>query len=249
MSILSKGLRFIYGLFLFFHCKRVLDIQTVLKGKRVAIVGAASSAFNSGKGSYIDGFDVVIRINKAGLLLKDGKWKQDIGAKTDILFHSFFENEQSGGGPLDLALFDSLGIRYLVNPIAAYEGYRVTFNFYKKYVTNRITYSLSKNWYQALKKKLGKFRPTIGFCALSAALNSEFSELYITGFTFFKTPFGEGYRDAMKDTHQVQQHIRQAGLHDPDLEFRLFLDQLAANREKNIKMDDTLLAIVTENKK
>jgi hypothetical protein len=221
----------------------------LLKGKRVAIVGAASSAFNTSKGDYIDGFDVVIRINKASVLLKDGKWKKDIGAKTDILFHSFFENEESGGGPLNFELFDSLGIQYVINPVAAYEGYRVTFNFYKKYLSKRITYSLTKDWYKTVQGKLGRFRPTIGSCALYASLECEFSELYMTGFTFFKTPFGEGYRNRIKEAHQVQKYIKDAGLHDPDLEFQLFLEKLVIHSKKKIRMDDTLGAIVAEHSK
>ena len=249
MSFFYKVFSFSYGLILFFTCKRTIDLQKLLKGKRVAIVGAADSAFNTGKGSYIDSFDIVIRINKAPLLLKTGQWRNDIGAKTNILFHSFFENEKSGGGPLDMDLYDTLGVTHLVNPISVYSGYRVTFNFYKKYLMARTVYALPHSMYMRIQHKLDKFRPTIGYSALISVLETEFSELYITGFTFFKTAFGSGYRNDMKEAPQVQQYIKSNGLHDPDLEYRNFLEILKINASKNIILDDALNEIVRRNMK
>jgi hypothetical protein len=244
MNFLKKSYHFIYGFFLFIWFSRKLDLNRIFKDKRIAIVGAASSASGTGKGAYIDGFDLVIRINKAPQLLKNNKGTVDIGSKADILFHSFFENEQSGGGVLDVKMFDSLGIRFIVNPIAAYSGYRVIFNFYKKYLLHRITYRTDKRTYQQLVLDLKGFQPTIGFCALKACLESEFSELFITGFTFFKTAFADGYRDDIKESKDVRNFIKKAGLHNPDLEFEFFLKLLQENAQKNIVMDDTLTSIV-----
>jgi hypothetical protein len=244
MNLIAKFVKFIYGILLYIFYARTLDLQKLLKGKRVAIIGAASSAYNTGKGSYIDSFDFVIRINKAPLILKSGKWKDDIGRRTDILFHSFFENEESGGGPLNMELYDSLGIKYVVNPIASYPGFRVSFNFYKKYLLKRVTYLISRICYKKIAQGLKNYRPTIGFCGLYSVLSCDFSELYITGFTFFKTAFGEGYRDHIRESNQAQLYIKNAGLHNPDLEFKVFLNLLKTSESKNIIMDDTLKAIV-----
>ncbi len=246
MSLFTKSYRFVAGLFVFIICHRKLNFNSLVKGKRIAIVGAANSAYQTGKGSFIDGFDFVIRVNKAPYVVQSGKWKDDIGSKTDLLFHSFFENQESGGGPLNLELYGNLGIKYLINPICNFTGYRLTFNFYKKYLINKRTYSLPSKWFKGIEQTLGTFRPTIGFCALNAALQSDFSELYITGFTFFKTAFGEGYRDQMKESHQVLTFIKEAGLHNPDLEFSAFLKLLRANEEKEIAMDDTLKNIIQQ---
>lgn len=244
LTIITKPFHFFRGFLLWIIHSRSLDINGLLKGKRVAIIGAASSAFHTGKGEYIDGFDIVIRINKAPMLLQDGKWKDDIGSRTDILFHSFYENMESGGGPLDFKLYDSLGIKYIVNPVAAYKGYRVTFNFYKKYLSNRIVYSLHRKVYRGIQEKLGNFQPTIGFCALLASLQTDFTELYLTGFTFFRTPFGDGYRNQMKESVQVQNYIKKSGLHDPDLECKVFSEILGTLRHRNVIMDDALKSII-----
>jgi hypothetical protein len=244
MNFIAKSFRFVYGFILFKIYNRTLDFNGLVKGRRVAIVGAANSAYESELGSYIDKFDLVIRINKAPIVLQSNKWKDYIGTKSDILFHSFFENEQSGGGPLNLKLFDSLGIQYIINPIPTYEGFRVTFNFYKKYLAKRITYALPSKLYKQMAVNLEGFRPTIGFCALTAILAAEFSEVYITGFTFFKTAFAEGYRNDIKEAHQVQKFIKDAGLHNPDLEFRYFLRLLELHKNKKILVDKTLQAIL-----
>ncbi len=216
----------------------------MLKGKRIAIVGPASSAYQTNRGAYIDGFDYVIRINKAPLLLKDGKYDADIGRKLDILFHSFFENDFSGGGPLDFELYDRLGIKYVINPIPTFFGKRVTFNFYKKYLLPRVVYGLAPEPYQEAVKAFGRFRPTTGFCALKMSVEADFSELFITGFTFFKTPYGSGYRDALKDVETNKKYINDSNIHNPDIEYEQFKVILVANRHKRITTDIQLKQIL-----
>jgi hypothetical protein len=248
-ELVNRAVKFVKGLFLYSRFVGSIDFNSLVRGKRIAIVGAASSAFNTNKGEFIDGFDIVIRINKAPHLLKDGKFKSDIGMKADVLFHSFYENETSGGGKLDIKLFNQLGIRFLVNPITSYEGKRVTLNFYKKYLCGTPVFFLKDSKYRETVRELSGFEPTIGFCALKSVLQSPFSELYITGFTFFKTAFGEGYRDQIKEVHQVRKFLKDAGRHDPDLEFEYFRRLLDENKNKKIVMDSSLEEILSRTEK
>jgi hypothetical protein len=247
MNFLTKSFHFLIGFILFLIYRKKLNIHALLKGKRVAIVGAANSAYHTGKGNYIDDFDLVIRINKAPHVVDTHKWANDIGTRTDILFHSFFENEVSGGGKLDLELYKRQGIKYIVNPIVSNAGYRVTLNFYKKYLSNQSIFSLDKVWYKNMVSNLNGFQPTIGFCGLSAVIETDFSELYVTGFTFFKTAFGEGYRDQMREAKMIQGYIKDAGIHNPDKEFDFFCKLLKLNQGKNIILDSTLQSIVEQN--
>src|SRR5687767_2183282 len=108
-----KLYKFIYGLLLTLLYLRKLPLS-YFKNKRVVIVGPASSAFQTGKGDFINAFDVIVRVNKSAGVVHHGKFSGDIGTRTDVLFHSFFENMESGGGPLDLKMFDKQGIQYLV---------------------------------------------------------------------------------------------------------------------------------------
>lgn len=239
MSMFSKIAHGIQGILLMMKYSTTFDTN-VLKGKRIAIVGPANSAYGTGRGEYIDGFDYVIRINKAAMLVSSGKASADIGKKTDILCHSFFENEYSGGGPLDFKLYDQLGIRYVINPIPTNFGRRGTFNFYKKYRLAQKVYSLATEPYRKVEAAFGRFRPTTGFCALKLAIEADFAELFITGFTFFRTPYGDGYRDALKDMEANRKHIEKENHHSPEIEYQEFKKMLTENARKNICTDDTL---------
>jgi len=245
MKSLKKVIRALLGLGLYARYTEQFD-TSILKEKRVALVGPANSAYGTNQGAFIDGFDYVIRINKAPALIHSGKFKHDIGTKTDILFHSFVENDFSGGGPLDFDLFDKLGIRYVINPLPSFLGKRVTFNFFKKYLLGRTIYGLSGAKYFQAVKVFGRFRPTTGFCALKMVLEAAPSELFITGFTFFKTPYGDNYRDALKDVEKNRAYIDKEKIHNPDIEFEEFLRMYKANTQTSIRFDDTLYSIVSQ---
>ncbi|MFD1003007.1 glycosyltransferase family 29 protein [Ohtaekwangia kribbensis] len=243
MKFLIKLYRALLGFVLMLRFTKRFD-KSILEKKRIAIVGPASSAMNTNRGEFIDAFDFVIRINKSPLVVRDGKFKKDIGSKIDILFHSFFENEFSGGGPLDFNLYNQQGIRYVINPIPTYFGWRVTFNFYKKYLLSQVVYYLPSAPYKQVIGAFGKFRPTTGFCALKEAMESDFSELFITGFTFFKTAYGDGYRDALKDVNVNKKYIVDSNIHNPDIEYEQFIVMLKANPHKTIFVDKELKQIL-----
>jgi hypothetical protein len=217
----------------------------VFAGKRIAIIGPASSAFNTGNGQTIENYDIVIRVNKSAHIVATKKFTRDIGDRTDVLFHSFFENNESGGGPLNLKVFDEQGVQYLINPRNTWGGQRNTFNFYKKYRVARTVYTLPARVYRDICKPLNGYRPTIGFTALMTALTSEFKELYISGFSFYRTPFGAGYRDQIESAEKALAFIREQGIHNIDLEFESFKNVVATSA-KNIVMDDVLIKLVKQ---
>jgi hypothetical protein len=218
-----------------------------LKGKRIAIVGPADSVFKAEKGNYIDQFDYVVRINKAALVIEDGKFPNFIGTKTDILFHSFYENEKSGGGPLDFDRFKKLGIQYIINPLSGYWGFRFSYNYYKRYLRKEIVYRVPRGLFHGLLRIFKPFRPTTGFYALKFVMESEFSELYITGFTFFKTAYIGGYRDHVKEVAANTVFIKEEKQHDPDLEFEQFKVLLEKHKGKQIHLDSDLEQILRFN--
>ncbi|MFD2518543.1 glycosyltransferase family 29 protein [Salinimicrobium flavum] len=241
---MNKLINFFKGIPFFFQGIKVFHPKISFSGKRVAIVGPADSAYEMENGSYIDGFDYVIRINKA-----ISTWKHEnekyIGTRTDLWFHSFFENEKSGGGKLNPEIIIERGVNTLVNPRSTFQAYRRTFNFYRKYKHTIPVYHLSDNVYRALKKEFpDNLRPTVGFTALYAALISECNELFITGFTFFKTPYAQGYRDHLVDLEENKKHFKKQGIHDAGLEFILFKKFLKESRCETVKLDNKLDAIL-----
>ncbi len=222
---------------------RIFSPQKEFKNKRIAIVGAADSVLESENGKIIDGYDIVIRLNKA-----PHSWdsiKSDyLGSKFTHLYHSFFENEFSGGGTIDWELYDELGIEKLINPNNSKMGYIAHLNYFKRHFSFRKTYMLSKASSKLTRNYLSGYTPTTGFSALISVLQCNCSEIYITGFTFFKTPYADGYRDELQNINTNQTHIEDQGLHNPQGEFEAFKKALRDSPCDNIKFDSKLREIL-----
>lgn len=241
MNLLNR----LKGLELFLSNTKVFYPEKILKNKSVAVIGAADSAYKKKLGSYIDSFDYVIRVNRGAIILDEEK-KLFVGTRTDILFHSFFEYSESGGGPIDFEVLQAQKNKFLVNPNSNLRGLRIQWNYYKRNLNEKITYYLPPKWYKSISKNLNSYIPTVGFSALYTVLNSPCSKLYITGFTFFKTPYADDYRDNLKDVENNFKFIEKQGLHNPDLELAEFLRQFDKNKKRiSIEMDPELLDIVS----
>lgn len=221
---------------------RIFNPQEHLAGKRIAVVGPADSAFEKPMGDYINGFDYVIRINKAPHSLSESKMPF-IGNRTDVLFHSFFENNETGGGPIDFDLYKEQGVKFLINPNNCVFGLRAHLAYFKRNSYEDPTFLLPWNFYHQLRKNFGEYVPTVGYSALYTALHSGAKEVYITGFTFFKTPYMSDYRDHLKDVDTNQKHIKDHGMHNPDLELSEFIKNYMPH-QSFVKLDDALKDIV-----
>lgn len=235
--------------FLMLSSLRSFDPKEEFKGKRVAIIGAADSAFKEKKGDFIDGFDIVIRVNKAPHAW-DREKAEYIGSKFTHLYHSFFENNFSGGGPIDWEYFHRLGIEKVINPNNTSRGLKAHFNYYKRHLSGEKTYMLNRSRSKYYHHLLNGFIPTVGFSALMSVLNSDCKEIYITGFTFFQTPYAKGYRKKLEDMNANRKHIERQGLHDPDLELQEFIKGFKQRKKKTeVLMDAVLSEIVTQFRK
>ena len=217
----------------------------IFKNKSIAIVGPADSAFDCENGKYIESFDYIIRLNKA-LVTWNPNNEKFLGRRTDILLHNFHENLNSGGGgPINWNLFEKYGVQFLIQPRFDKAGWRATFNYFKKYLNARkIIYVLPLNYYNTIIQGFENHHPTRGFYALYLALMSPSPQIFITGFTFFKTPYAKGYRDNLLDMEANRIHILSQGLHDTDLEYNKFLRLLHKSTAKNIFIDNKLYDIL-----
>ncbi len=235
---------FLIGSLLFKMKCKTFDPNLHFKNKRIAIIGSADSCLKEKNGEYIDGFDFVIRINKA-LVNWDKRHEDFIGSKTDILIHSFNENIYVGGGKLDFKIFREHKLRYLLNAKNRPYNKHQILNVYKKYKVFSKIYILKNLEYLECEELFKGFKPTNGFRALHMVLTSEAKEVYITGMTFFKTPYKQGYRDHVLDLKVIKKELKENGLHSPDLEFKLFL-MLLKKSKGNVLMDSTLEAIIAK---
>ncbi|KHL68552.1 hypothetical protein SF06_27000 [Pseudomonas flexibilis] len=72
-------------------------------------------------------------------------------------------------------------------------------------------------------------------------MRSDFKELHITGFTFFKTAYADGYRDEYKSSSEAISLATGSGNHDPDDELRIFKEiYLSFKDSKCIYLDSAL---------
>lgn len=243
---MNKIVNSLQGLFYTVSSIKTFDPEKEFVGKKIAVVGPADSAFEVENGKKIDSFDYVVRINKA-----PGTWNPEnekfLGSKTDLWFHSFFENKVSGGGPLSQEIFDARRIPKVINPRTTFDAYRRTFNFFRKYGKPKNTeiYHLPNHFYQRMDERFpDHLKPTVGFTALVSALESACEELFITGFTFFKTPYAKGYRDHLIDLKENKKHFKKQGIHDADLEYNLFKYYLNNSKCKRVSFDNKLMQIL-----
>lgn len=213
------------------------------KDKKVAIVGGADSVLNDKLGKFIDSFDVVVRINNG--LIPIPMQKDYIGEKTDFLFHSFYvRNNDAGSSPIDIDLFS----KKVNNMIIFANNYKCSiyslrnFIYFIKITKNKLKFSqINKKQFFENKNILHPFGATTGFSAINTILNCKPKELYITGFTFFKTPHNSAYRTFKKD-----EPIFQSGSHNAEEEYK-YIKKLYYENKNIIKVDKTLLKIFESN--
>ncbi|MDT0649784.1 glycosyltransferase family 29 protein [Autumnicola edwardsiae] len=238
-----KFKRNLYAFYLMVNSLKTFVPEEGLKGKRVAIVGAADSVFKERNGKYIDDHDVVVRINKS-----PHTWRKDqsqhVGSKFTLLYHSFFENDFSGGGKIDWNMFKEMGIQKVINPNPTKEGLLAHFNYYKRHFSGEKTYMLKRKNYNLFKKKLKGFTPTVGYAALASILQAECKEIFITGFTFFKTPYAGNYRPGLEKMDANKEHIQKQGLHNPNFELKSFKHDLLETKCKKVILDKELEKIM-----
>lgn len=233
----------LYSILLMLFYIKIFNPKKDFRAKRVAIVGAADSVLENKNGKIIDDYDIVIRINKA-----PHSWsfeKSDyLGSKFTYLYHSFFENDFSGGGTVDWGLFKQLGIKKVINPNNSKSGLKSHLNYFKRNLFFHKTYILSKKSSDIIRYDLNGYIPTVGFSALLSVLQSDCKEIFITGFTFFKTSYVDGYRDNLQSIKINNDHILAQGLHDPNTEFIAFKRALSVSPCENIKFDSKLQEIL-----
>ncbi|MES2278379.1 MAG: hypothetical protein V4592_20275 [Bacteroidota bacterium] len=167
------------------------------KGKRVAIVGGADSVLKEPLGDYIDGFDVVVRINKGVQIIESQK--DFAGQRTDFLFHSFFNRPgDKGSSPFTFGLWKKHNVGLLIfarNFNAGLHELTCFQDFLKNDHEKQQFSQITLKQCEMDKKALTPANPTTGFTAINTIINCKPKELYLTGITFFKTPHNNAYRD------------------------------------------------------
>lgn len=147
-------------------------MKSWFEGKSVALVGNAMSLFDLSYGSEINSHDVVVRLNKAAMLLNNFDSKKTHGNRTDIWIF-WASNEY-------YKYFDKHP-----NILKMHAGHQ-----YRNHNTIKmVDYIYPNELYEILKLKAGpRKNPTTGFIAIDYILNCDPKNLSVYGFDWKKTP-------------------------------------------------------------
>jgi len=165
-----------------------------LKGKRVAIVGPAEYMSTSNQGPLIESYDLVARINNGWLPPQE--LKPHTGTRTDIRYHSGAEFPNSGG-MWEMDKMIAHGVKYVAINSPRYLDY--FYHDIKKFEALNEEYGVPFHcWtdlelYLTFHHYLGT-RMNTGLAAIVDLLLHDVAELYITGFTFYRTGFCKGLK-------------------------------------------------------
>lgn len=184
------------------------DLLSILKGKRVAIVGPSPHLMGHNIGELIDSYDIVCRVNE----VHPTGYESDYGDRTDIVFHN------CGGAFIDFfgrqlvaKSIISKYLKFVICPCVKNNGsdnnwstwpddYEsgVVANFRKINIFNIPFHWIGmKNYRQVYN--LYSVEPNTGQVAILMLLKHQVEELFITGFSFYQQ--GDMPSDAHRPGH------------------------------------------------
>lgn len=217
--------------------------NNIYKNKRIIVVGPAETALTYMHGDKVDEFDYVIRVNKSPLSL--GGKENFLGRKTDILYHCFNEDPIRGGGEINIKKLKEQFNQYVVY---TYAEPTLEIHFRKVVLKKKdyFFYRTDANSYWNLKREYTANIPSTGIQAINHIMGCDFKELHITGFTFFKSSYVQGYVSGVETAKEVRELAESGGNHNADSEEQLFKEIYKKNKNKCIFLDDFLKKIVAE---
>lgn len=219
------------------------DLFRIFDGKRVALIGPADSSMSDKKGTEIDQYDLIVRLNKGYQLIEDPKNIDYIGSRTDVLFARLDERDCLEPETFDRKMLQKQGLKHLFGFMRTPElGYYYrTVSFIEKFgnTFGKQLKILSVEKYKMIFKSLLGSKPSVGYIALYTLMESKATEIYVTGITFYLSEYQKGYRDQTSTDEQLEKFKRREDGHDPGKELFVFKEMVKKNRSR-IKLDTFL---------
>jgi GT2 family glycosyltransferase len=216
--------------------------QNAMK-KSVAIVGPAPHIVGSKQKSKIDGYDEVVRINKA--LPIPIELKEDVGTKTTILYNCLNPSIECGG-PYMPETWKNEGCKWIVCPYPPVKPFDADIARYIQTPQNDLIdfRTIDTRYYNTIFNSM-KTRPNSGFLAILDVLSYPFEEIYVTGFSFFKGGYYSQYRE--KNEKQVMDFMAKGCGHQQTPQIEMMKHLYAT--DKRLKVDDYLHELLTGEKR
>ena len=205
-------------------------MNELLDGKDVVMVGPSKSLIGKGKGSIIDEFDTVIRLNKSVPLNK--ALSSDIGSRTDILYHCLDEPRKS---KVNIENYLNDNIKYVVCSYPQLSYTKPNINYFAKINKGRIPFMATDlKVFNELQEEIGT-RPNTGLLTLVDILGYDINRLYITGFCFYRYMYYDGYSNMPESEHK---RALESPAHDHDKQMKYWAKLY--KEDKRIIIDEVL---------
>ncbi len=177
-------------------------------------------------GPLIDGHDVVVRINHA--LPLPARLKEDVGTRTDILYHNLNPKKQRFRRA-DVARMREGGLKWIVS---THPAVRARYRRRQRQVRN-VSRRLVR--FRAVPLSVKKrVRPHVGsanggIIAIVDLLRYPIAKLYVTGFSFYETPY-------LNYPKYKSRYIKSALSHHNQRRHKTYLAKLL-RRERRLEVD------------
>lgn len=210
-----------------------------VQGKKIIVVGPAGYLQDKKLGEYIEGFDVVVRINHA-IPIKN---TEDYGTRTDLLYH-ILSHRGSNGIHKDVVDRDEInqwkhsGLKYLVSRHDQYSK-RIRMIKYNLMLLKWTT--VGERFYRQLKHKIGKKNPNTGLLAIMHLLSLDVKSVNVIGFDFYRSGVYKGYGDIGRNEDAEKVNER---WHDTEAQLK-FLKGVV-KEEKRLILDKVLEDILCD---
>lgn len=213
----------------------------IYEGKRIILVGPARYLQGSGLGEWIDGFDVVVRVNW-GLTLKNYK---DVGQKTTVLYHTMRKHHENSGrtrlvvDEKDFDFFLKRGVRLVVFRTPTRSN-KCALAMSRLEAYKKLPWiSFTEEWEDAFRAELGltKQQPNTGIYAMRHILDHDIKSLHIVGFDFYRSGYCDYYSNIIPFRCRRQTN---SGCHNTDKQ----IEYLRHLKDDRLILDDVLKDII-----
>ena len=166
---------------------------SLVKDKRVIIVGPSITVQECNLGTFINNFDIIVRLNKS--LPIPIKMYPHVGCRTDILYNSLNTSDYPGENNIAPLFLKQQQIKYLRCPYPPITPFKDDIKSFSKKNKNNINFGhIDTNYYKKLEYGLGT-RPYTGTCAIADLLHCNVKELFVMGIDFYTYKHSFYYRN------------------------------------------------------
>ena len=214
-----------------------ISYEEYLRDKRVIIVGPAPSVLKNTR-EFIEGFDVVVRLNKILPINED--LVPNIGRRTDILYNNLNLTDDPGKNRIPNSLLEKYEVKFVSCPYPPIQPFLPDIIYFLNQNRKRISFHhIPTAFYRKIENNL-QTRPNTGLCAILDILRYPIKELYITGLTFFEDGYISQYSN-VKDFNKFYKQMN-SGIHKQSPQKEILQNMFLM--DTRITVDETLKEIL-----